>query len=88
MLHVVEAPSEDVVAVTLEEGETMVVVVMVTSPTSPGINFLYVSCVAGLTNRCSNAIRDLIQILWEKNGVQMQPIPMVWIQIGMQIQGS
>jgi hypothetical protein len=87
MLHVAEAPSEDMAAVTLEEGATMVVMVVVTPSTRTGANSHHASCVEGLITLCSNAIRDLIQIIWEKKDVQMLPTLMEWILIRMQIQG-
>jgi hypothetical protein len=78
MIPVAEALfPRDVAAVPLEEGVTMVVVVMVTCPTSLGINFLLASYVAGLITRCSMSIRDLIQITWEKRRVQMPQTLMV-----------
>jgi hypothetical protein len=78
MLPVAEAlfPG-DIEVVALEEGVTMVVVVVVTSPTRQEISFLPISCVAILIIWCLSAIRDLIQISWEKKEAQMLQTHMV-----------
>jgi hypothetical protein len=61
----------DMVVATLEEGVAMVVMVVVTSPTRRGTNFLPVSCTTRLIIWCSSVIRDLIQISWEKKEALM-----------------
>jgi hypothetical protein len=83
VLLVAETVLEDMAAVTLEEGATMVAVVVVTPSTKTGTNSHHVSCAEGLIILCANAIRDLIRTIWEKKEVQMPPTLMVWIVIGM-----
>jgi hypothetical protein len=49
------------------------VVVVVAPLTRTRTNSHHASCAEGLITLCSNVIRDLIQIIWEKKEVQMLP---------------
>jgi hypothetical protein len=51
----------------------VVVVVVVAPLTRARTNSHHASCAEGLITLCSNVIRDLIQIIWEKKEVQMLP---------------